>query len=340
MRKRIYAFFMAAALVVSAVGCGGNAEQTENKETANGAYPVVITDHAGREVTIEEEPETIISGYYITTSMLIGLGQAEKLVGVENTPEKRPVYGLSAPEVLHLPTLGTVKEFDLEKCAAIAPDLVILPYKLKDITPSLEQLEIPVLVVKPETQELLAETIEMLGDAADCAETADAMQDFIHAELADLETALAEEEIPAVYLGGNSSLLSTAGPEMYQHNLIANGGGRNVAEELTDTYWAEISYEQLLAWDPEVIILAADASYSVEDVLNDKVLADCTAVKNGAVYRLPNEIECWDSPVPASVLGSLWLASVLHEEAYPMEQYEAAVKEFYETFYNFTPELG
>ena len=89
-----------------------------------------------------------------------------------------------------------------------------------------------------------------------------------------------------------------------------------------------------------MIILAADASYSVEDVLNDKVLADCTAVKNGAVYRIPNEIECWDSPVPGSVLGSLWLASVLHGDAYPAVEYEAAVIEFYETFYGFTPELN
>ena len=95
----------------------------------------------------------------------------------------------------------------------------------------------------------------------------------------------------------------------------------------------------MILWNPEVIILAADAAYSVEDVLNDEVLADCTAVKNREVYRIPNAIECWDSPVPASVLGSLWLASALHGEAYPAEQYEAAVKEFYETFYEFTPEL-
>ncbi|WP_458408241.1 ABC transporter substrate-binding protein [Anaerotignum sp.] len=338
MRKRIIAFLMAMLMVISAAACG-NAEPAETVQNAEGAYPVIITDHADREVTIEEEPQTIISGYYITTSMLIGLGQAEKLVGVENTPEKRPVYGLSAPNILELPTLGTVKEFDLEKCAAIDPDLVILPYKLKDITPSLEQLGIPVLVVKPETQELLAETIAMLGVATGCTGKVVEMQTFIDEKLAELEIALADTESPSVYLGGNSSLLSTAGTEMYQHCLIENAGGSNVAAELTDTYWAEISYEQLLAWDPEYIILAADASYSVEDVLNDKVLANCTAVKNGNVYRIPNAIECWDSPVPGSVLGSLWLATVLHGDVYAMEQYEAAVTEFYETFYGFTPEL-
>ena len=44
--------------------------------------------------------------------------------------------------------------------------------------------------------------------------------------------------------------------------------GVNAAAELTDTYWVEISYEQLLAWDPDYILLASDAGYTVEDVLD------------------------------------------------------------------------
>lgn len=124
---------------------------------------------------------------------------------------------------------------------------------------------------------------------------------------------------------------------MYQHTLIENAGGTNAAEELTDSYWAEVSYEQLLAWNPDYIILAADAQYTVESVLEDPTLAGCAAVKNGHVYQFPNTIEAWDSPVPGSVLGSLWLASVLHPKKYPADQWEAAVVKFYETFYRFTP---
>lgn len=339
MNKKIIVFCMIIVLLLSAVACGTD-------DGVNNDEVVIITDHAGREVKIEGEPETIVSGYYIATSMLIGLGQEDKLVGVEDMPEKRPIYGLSAPEILELPTLGTVKAFDLEKCAAIDPDLVVLPYKLKDIVPSLEQLNIPVLVVKPETQELLAETLKMLGQATGSVERADAMQNFIDEKLSELKTTLHSSEkndgddIPYVYLAGNHSMLSTAGSEMYQHCLIENGGGYNVAEELADTYWAEISYEQLLSWNPDVILMAADAVYSVEDVLNTKVLADCTAVKNGAIYKIPDEIECWDAPVPGSFLGSLWLASNLHGDVYTEEMYESAVKEFYEEFYDFTPELN
>ena len=73
------------------------------------AWPCTLTDHAGRSVTIEAEPETIVSGYYIATSMLIGLGQADKLTGVENDASARPVYALSAPRLLNLPPMGTVK---------------------------------------------------------------------------------------------------------------------------------------------------------------------------------------------------------------------------------------
>ena len=85
--------------------------------------------------------------------------------------------------------------------------------------------------------------------------------------------------------------------------------------------------------------MAADAKYSKEELLADEALSSCTAIQQGNVIQIPNSIESWDSPVPASVLGSLWLASELHPEEYSAEQYEQTVTEFYETFYDFTPEI-
>lgn len=332
MKRRV---LLSIALVLLAI-LGACGVKDEDKNLASNEF-VTVTDHIGREVTLEKEPETIVSGYYISTSLLIALEQEDKVIGIENDGDKRPVYGLSAPEFLDLPGMGTVKEFDLESCATMNPDLVILPFKLKGMEESLEQLGIPVIFVKPESQELLAETIEMIGKVTNSEEKAKELQAFIDRKIDELEAAVKNVEAPRVYLGGNSSLLSTAGPEMYQHSMIVNAKGKNVAEALTDTYWAEVSYEQILTWDPEYIILAADAKYTVEDVLSDASLQGCTAVKEGRVYKLPREIECWDSPVPGSVLGNLWLASILHPEAYSVEAYEESVTEFYETFYGFTP---
>src|SRR5690606_8944809 len=90
---------------------------------------VIITDHLGREVTIEEKPERIVSGYYITSSMLIALGLEDNMVGIEAKANSRPIYSLAAPQLLDLPNVGTAKEFNLEGCVALEPDLVILPVK-------------------------------------------------------------------------------------------------------------------------------------------------------------------------------------------------------------------
>lgn len=151
-----------------------------------------------------------------------------------------------------------------------------------------------------------------------------------------LTLTLAYAPAPSVYLAGNSSLLSTAGSAMYQSHLITLAGGKNVAADISDTYWVEISYEQLLTWNPAYIILASDAAYTPEDVLADPNLAGCDAVKNGRVYQMPGSAEAWDSPVPGGILGSVWLAGILHPDKISREEYTSTVNAFYESFYDFT----
>ena len=257
-------------------------------------------------------------------------------MGIEAKADTRPVYQLSAPELLELPSVGTAKEFDLEGCAALEPDLVILPLKLQDSADALEELGITALVVNPEDQELLNETIKLVGTASNTQEKAQSLLNFASEQEARLGEALADAETPSVYLAGNSALLSTAGDSMYQSDMIRMAGGVNAAAEITDTYWAEISYEQLLAWDPDYIVLASDADYTVDDVLADQNLADCTAVVNGDVYQIPGDAEAWDSPVPSGILGAVWLSSVLHPEECPEADSMAVIDEYYETFYGFT----
>ena len=322
----------------SSENTGQNADQSARQINDQTVYPITLTDQLGREVTLDKEPETIVSGYYISTSLIIALNRQDRLTGVEAKAGSRSIYRLSAPEIADLPSVGTAKEFDLEGCAALAPDLVILPAKLKDAIPSLEELGLTVLAVNPEDQPLLEEAAVLLGTALNNQEGAAELLDTMNTHLSQLKKAANPTDAPCVYLAGNSSLLSTAGPQMYQNSLIVNAGGANAASRITDSYWAEISYEQLLAWDPDYIILASDASYSVDSVLSDPNLTECSAVKNKQVYQLPGAVEAWDSPVPGSFLGSLWLAGILHPQEYPASSWEQVVTEFYETFYRFTPD--
>ena len=257
---------------------------------------------------------------------------------MEAKADKRNIYSLSAPEIQSLPSIGTAKEFDLEGCAALAPDLVIVPAKLKDSIPQMEEMGLTVLAVKPENQADLFSAIELLAQATNTVARGEELEMAIDSNLAALAEAVAGTDAPSVYLAGNSSVLETAGPAMYQNTMIENANGTNAAASVEDTYWAEVSYEQILDWNPDYIILASDAEYDVDSVLNDAALADCTAVKEGHVYQLPHAVEAVDSPVPASFLGSVYLASVLHPEQVTEEYYHAAADEFYGSFYGFTPE--
>ena len=298
---------------------------------AEAGFPVTVTDAAGREVVIEDAPETLVSGYYISTSVLIALGLEDKLVGIEAKANSRPIYALAAPELLELPNVGTAKEFDMETCLSLEPDLVVLPLKLRDAADTLEELGVAALLVNPEDMSLLKDTVSLLSAATGSDGSALlACYDEKEAFLTDL---LADAERPSVYLAGNSSYLSTAGEAMYQNTLIELGGGANVAAEIADNYWTEISYEQLLAWNPEVIVIAAEAESTKVDLMNDEQLKDVAAVANGQVYALPDSIEAWDSPVPGAVLGSLWVANVLHEDLYGWEQFASDAAAFYAELY-------
>lgn len=342
--KRLISIVLILTMVLSFTACSSSTNpdisssdsETSDSETSIDYYPITITDHAGRNVTIEKEPERLVSCYYITSSLLMALGLSEKIVGMEDNPDYRPIYELSAPYLLELPWVGTAKTLDLDACASVDPDLVLLPLRLKDSAEILEDLGINVLLVNPESQTQLLEMIRMVGDATNTKTTAETLISFLEKQETYLTKKLFDADTPTVYLAGNSDLLSTAGNAMYQSDMIRLAGGVNVAADIEDAYWAQIDYEQLLTWNPDYIILASNAQYTVADVLNNPNLAGCTAITNEHVYQIPCDAEAWDSPVPSSILGAFWLATILHPDLLTGTESTAIMNEYYETFYQFT----
>ncbi|NLJ40573.1 MAG: ABC transporter substrate-binding protein [Clostridiales bacterium] len=296
---------------------------------------VTVTDHLNRSVTINKKPERIISSYYISTSALIALGLKDNLVGIEDNAQKRPIYSFVAPDLLDLPSVGTVKELNLEGCIALDPDLVVLPIKLKDQINTLGDMGITVIGVNPENQELLNEMIIMIARLTGSDRDSELI-DYCNMKENELQGIHKEsKDKPKVYLAGNSDMLKTATKGMYQNELIESAGGVNVAGNIDDTYWATISYEQLIEYNPDFIIMASNAEYTIEDILEDRNLAGITAIKNGNVFKMPGQFEAWDSPVPSGVLGKIWLANILYGDSYSYTTFVDNVCEFYERFYGF-----
>lgn len=335
--KRGVSLLLALVLVLSVTACKSQSspETTQAESTSNPTENITLIDQSGREVTLEAPAQTLVSCYYITTYATIALGISNRVVGLEKKADSRPIYHMAAPDLLQKPQVGTLKEFNVEATAALKPDLVLMPMKLSAHADTLTELGIPVLVVNPESQELMEEMLTLIATACGVEENAEKLLSYYDQQLNKITSLVNDTLPPRVYMGGNASYLTTAPGAMYQSDLITLAGGKNVAGDVEGDYWVEVSYETILAADPEVIIIPSGADYSAEDVLADQNLADITAVKNHAVYQMPQELEEWDSPIPSGILGVMWLTSVLHEDVYPFDAFQAEVAGFYRDFYGF-----
>ena len=335
--KRLSLFLVIVLLALSCVFAQGANEMLNNEDTAKDSslFPVTLVDMVGREVTIQEEPKRIVSGYYISSSALIAIDADSKIVGIETKSNQRPIYKAASPSLIGLSDVGSAKNFSLETCLSTNPDLVILPIKQKNNAD-----------VLTESHEEILYMFTLLGKATGNVEEAEELVSYYREKLDSVEELTKNvESRPVVYIGGTSSYLTTAPKEMYQASLIKSAGGVNAADSIEGSSWKEISYEELIRMNPDCIIIPTNnfatdnPGYTRDDILSDKMLSEINAVKTGNVYQMPTGLEAWDSPVPSGIIGLLWMTATIHPELYSMDQFNADMTQFYERFYGFTPSI-
>lgn len=332
MKRTLVAFLLAFCMLINIVACTPAAPENDG--------PITLTDQCGETVTLEAPAKSIVSCYYVSSYAVMALGLSDRMVGIENKANTRPIYQMSAPQFLELPAVGTMKECNVELIASLAPDLVIMPKKLSESAATLKGLGLTVMLVNPENHEDLCEMLSLIGAACGVSDMAEALISYYDTKKTELSALTADAKKPVVYMGGNSSYLTTAPAAMYQSSLIALAGGTNAAAALEGDYWTEVSYESILAYNPDVIVIPCSADYTADDIRADAQLAALAAVKNNAIYTMPSGIEEWDSPIPSGILGAMWLASVLHPTLYTADAFVADAAEFYQTFYGFTPDAA
>lgn len=301
-----------------------------------------VIDQIGREVCIASKPDRIVSGYYISSSACIALGLSDNIVAIEAMGNKRPIYKLAKPDMINLPNVGTAKAFDLETCLKVQPELVILPVKQKDCANTLTEMGIPAIVVNPENHKQILDMFNLIGLATGKTKEADKLISYYKNKLDFVEqTVKKAKSTPVVYICGTGSYLTTAPKNMYQASLVNSAGGINAGDSINGSSWTEISYEQLVSMNPDIIIIPTNSKangkpdFSAETICSDPQLRHLTAVKNNAIFQMPVGYEAWDSPVPSGILGQLWMLSTIHPSLYSSKEFEKDVKDFYKTFYGF-----
>ena len=134
-----------------------------------------------------------------------------------------------------------------------------------------------------------------------------------------------------LFLGSEPQRVASG--DMLQTEMIALSGGASVSAALRGG-WSDVDLEQILVWDPDVIIIPSYASFSGVDLLEDPDWGALQAVRSKRVHTMPRVMGPWDTAVPDFILGVLWLSECFYPGTTTDLAAEAQV--FYERFYGLT----
>ena len=341
---RLWKGFLLATFVVVLVGCSGTATQTATPnqtaaptaapvvtpapteaptptvteaptatatvaQTEAPAFPMTLTDDEGTEVTLDSEPQSIVSLTPANTEIVFAVGAGDRLVGGTDFDDYPP-EAAALPDVVQGIAVLTEQIIDLE------PDLVLAGGN--DFTPPAEvqrlrDLEIPVLVVYPQSVDEVLADITLIGTAVGAEEEATEIVGGMDARIVEVTSALEGAETPRTFyeIGFDPEIYGPA-PESFVADMVTLAGGEAITTD--DPAVFSIPLEQLVAADPEVIVLG-DAQYGTcpPAVGSRPGWEDMTAVQNDAIVPVYDTIVTRPGPRLAEGLAALALA--IHPEA-------------------------
>lgn len=320
-------------------------EQDATQETAETRE---ITDMAGRKVTVPaaENIESVFSAGPVAAIFLYMVAP-DKLLGWNyelNDVEKSIILD----KYQDLPNFGMGDAVNYEAVIAANPTIAINSGKINDTMVSdcdalSESLGIPVVAVDNELNNS-AEAFRFMGELLGVEDHAEELAQYAEQVFTDINALsdIPEEKKVSVYFGNGEDSLETA-PRGSQHAQIFDAiNAVNVADlELGDGSRVQISAEQLLAWDPDVIVVngepKADKSgnSAAEDILSNPDYASLKAVQDQKVYGTPNAPFSWvDRPAgPNRLIGMRWFSALIYPEYIKCDINEE-IHKFFDLFYH------
>lgn len=271
------------------------------------AFPLALSDDAGRQVALPKQPQRIVSLSSSNTEILFALGLADQVVGVDQYSN----FPLQAKEK---PQVGSFVKPDMEKVIALEPDLILATeIHLKTVLPELEKRGLTVMIVNPKGVKSVLEGIRLVGQATGRRQEAETLAGGMADRIAAVE-ALWKGATPVRVFFELSPELHTAGPNSFVDDMIRLAGGSNVAAG-AGKEWPQMDQEALFLADPEVILLADHGSQggqSPEAVAGRPGWEQVTAVKNGRIF--PVDPDLTNRPGPRVVGGLELMVSKLHPD--------------------------
>lgn len=303
---------------------------------------ITIQDMYGRVIEVPGNIQKVLCTGSIEMLMAFMIAP-EQLLGLNFAPNGK----LLNKEYLTLPVIGGwfgKQSGNYEEFIKLHPDIII-----EGRSDALEERQanfgsIPVIGVKTGTSMRdYPEAMRFIGELLSKQTETDLLLDFYKQALQfadDVRESIPENQRVKVYYAEGNNGLSTDPSGSAHTEIIDLCGGRNIADvSLAGGYgMVEVSMEQLLVWDPDVIIIGrASQTDLYNTIMNDQRWKQLHAVQEGKVFIRPEDPFSWlDGPTgPNQVIGLYWIVYQLYPDRISINELKEKVTEFYKLFYHY-----
>ena len=364
--KRIVAILLTVLLLVAALGCTNTAPQTPVATEAPAqsaeapAQPTeapaeqpteapeepepptfIFTDSVGREVELPVDIERVAISGPLAQIVVFALCP-DKLVGIASKWDKTAEQFLDTA-YYNLPELGQLYggkgELNLETLLNSGAQVVIDVGEPKgtiveDLDGLTEQTGIPFVHITA-TIATMGDAYRKLGELLHMPDEAEALAaycDGVYAQIKDVADSV--EKVNLLYITGDQGLNVIARDSYHAEIIDLLSNNLAVVDSPSSKGTGnEVDMEQLLLWNPDVILFAPGSIYAT--VGEDETWQGITAIRTGAYYEVPMGPYNWMGFPPSAqrLLGMLWMAKLLYPDAAQYDLYEA-VKTYFDLFYH------
>ncbi|MFW6211980.1 MAG: ABC transporter substrate-binding protein [Spirochaetota bacterium] len=353
-RRVVFGAFLALFLIFQ-VAATGIIEDPKPANTTSSATRVV-QDGLGRSVSIPVNPQRIVTAgravLMIADALYLFPGASERIVGVGRINQGKGNF-LAAIDPNYGEKAQLERNVGPEQIVALEPDLVILKSTMREqLGVALEQIGVPVIYLELETPKDYQEELVFLGDVLGQPErgaTLAAYYATLTERVRDAATdRLAAADAPrtlflyASQTGGDIAF-DIPPASWIQTRLVEIAGGHAVwASEHRAGGWRTIGFEQIAAWDPDIITLVAyrqDVS-AIRNALVEQPLWQALSALPDSLFIFPLDFYSWDQPDVRWILGLQWLSSLFdnHVGREPEIEVIEAMYEFFATGYGLSRE--
>ncbi len=330
--------------------------QANNTTTGITAANRTVVDMAGRTVTLPAQINTVIPLYGPAYEKLDILG-AENLIPVAadfdktNSAWAHVIY----KRMDSLPVMSNPSAPNAEALLTYNPDVVFYFGNDQNVG-AMTNAGIPVICSVGNTTTLDAQKTllnmyaQVIGtpEALQRAQAYDTYFDQKMSYVTNVTSKIPDSQKPKVYVTSGIPL-RTKGGNSTMSDTVAKAGGIDVAQG-TPAGTVTVNYEQLLAWNPDIIIIdhapdlpdpstsatsntsAADAVY--DQIMNDPQMQSINAVKNHQVYISPQGAFFWDAG-EQGILQLQWMAQIFHPDQFKTLDMKNELKSFYTEFFDY-----